>query len=122
MPESGFYSRRLTTPSQTLSIQAVVIILPTIGRDLGIPDSRYQWIVSSYTLTFGCFLLLWGRIGDIYGKRKVFIIGSLWVAATTACNPFIPNEIGFNIFRALQGLVCTALRLMTSLLFIPVAQ
>lgn len=83
----------------------MVIILPTIGRDLGIPDSRYQWIVSSYTLTFGCFLLLWGRIGDIYGKRKVFIIGSLWVAVTTACNPFIPNEIGFDIFRALQGLV-----------------
>lgn len=61
--------------------------------------------MSSYTLTFGCFLLLWGRIGDIYGKRKVFIIGSLWVAVTTACNPFIPNEIGFDIFRALQGLV-----------------
>ncbi|KAH8912261.1 MFS general substrate transporter [Coniochaeta sp. PMI_546] len=92
----------------TLSIQAVVIILPTIGRDFNIPDTRVQWIVSAYTLTFGCFLLLWGRIGDIYGKRKVFIIGSLWVAVTTACNPFIPNEIGFDIFRALQGLGAAA--------------
>ncbi|KAB5532569.1 major facilitator superfamily domain-containing protein [Coniochaeta sp. 2T2.1] len=92
----------------TLSIQAVVIILPTIGRDLNIPETRVQWIVSAYTLTFGCFLMLWGRIGDIYGKRKVFIIGSLWVAATTACNPFIPNEIGFDIFRALQGMGAAA--------------
>ena len=91
----------------------MVIILPTIGRDFNIPETRVQWIVSSYTLTFGCFLLLWGRIGDIYGKRKVFIMGSLWVAVTTACNPFVPNEIGFDIFRALQGMVClTAISLI----------
>ena len=95
---------------QTLSIQAVVIILPTIGRDFNIPETRVQWIISAYTLTFGCFLLLWGRIGDIYGKRLVFILGTLWVAITTAINPFLPNEIAFDIFRGLQGLVRTSTR------------
>jgi len=60
----------------TLSNQAVVIILPTIGRDLNIPAARQQWIVSAYSLTFGCFLLLWGRIADVIGKKKVFIWGS----------------------------------------------
>ncbi|KAI5862642.1 drug resistance protein [Durotheca rogersii] len=91
-----------------LSIQSVVIILPMIGQDLGIPDSSLQWVVSSYALTFGCFLLLWGRIADIYGKRLIFILGSAFVAATMIANPFIPNEIGFNLFRGLQGLGAAA--------------
>lgn len=85
-----------------------MILLPTLSEQFSIPDTRAQWVVSSYTLTFGCFLLLWGRIGDIYGKRLVFISGSIWVAITTAINPFVPNEIAFDIFRGLQGLGAAA--------------
>ncbi|KAI0869158.1 major facilitator superfamily transporter [Hypoxylon argillaceum] len=92
----------------TLSGQAVVIILPTIGRDLDIPESRLQWIVSAYALTFGTFLLLWGRIADIYGKRDIFIWGSAFVASTLIANPFLPNEIAFDLFRGLQGLGAAA--------------
>ncbi|KAK4651710.1 hypothetical protein QC762_601070 [Podospora pseudocomata] len=92
----------------TLSGQAVVIILPTIGRDLSIPDTRLQWIVSAYSLTFGCFLLLWGRIADIYGKRRMFIFGSAWFAMTMLVNPFLPNEIAFDLFRGLSGLGAAA--------------
>ncbi|KAL1869346.1 hypothetical protein Daus18300_005558 [Diaporthe australafricana] len=92
----------------TLSGQAVVIILPTIGHDIGIPDSRQQWVVSAYALAFGCFLLLWGRIADIYGKRKIFVLGSAWVAITLAVNPVIPNEIAFDLFRGFQGLGAAA--------------
>lgn len=83
----------------------MVIILPTIGCDLSIPDTRLQWIVSAYSLTFGCFLLLWGRIADIYGKRRMFIFGSAWFAMTMLVNPFLPNEIAFDLFRGLSGLV-----------------
>ncbi|EON67557.1 hypothetical protein W97_06925 [Coniosporium apollinis CBS 100218] len=92
----------------TLGVQAAVIVLPTIGTALDIPDSRQQWIVSAYSLTFGCFLLLWGRLADVYGKRLIFIWGSAWVTATTIALPFIPNEIGFDIFRGLQGLGAAA--------------
>ncbi|KAL2120948.1 hypothetical protein VTJ04DRAFT_4975 [Mycothermus thermophilus] len=92
----------------TLSGQAVVIILPTIGEDLGIPEARLQWILSAYALTFGCFLLFWGRVADIYGKRKIFVAGSAWFAITTLVNPFIPNEIAFDLFRGLQGLGAAA--------------
>jgi len=42
---------------QTLGVQSSVIILPTIGKALNIPDSRQQWIVSAYNLTFSCFLV-----------------------------------------------------------------
>lgn len=82
--------------------------MPTIGRELSIPDSRQQWIVSAYSLAFGCFLLLWGRIADLYGKRIIFIYGSAWVALTTLVNPFIRNEIAFDVFRGLQGLGAAA--------------
>ena len=41
----------------TLGVQAAIIVLPTIGKDLSIPDSRQQWIISAYSLTFGCFLV-----------------------------------------------------------------
>jgi hypothetical protein len=75
----------------TMSNQAVVIILPTIGRDLDIPAARQQWIVSAYSLTFGCFLLLWGRIADVIGKKKVFIWGSAWVCLTTLVCPVHPQ-------------------------------
>lgn len=92
----------------TLSVQACVIILPTIGHALSIPAARQQWIVSAYSLTFGCFLLLWGRLADVYGKRLIFIWGSAWVCVVTLICPFAPNEIGFDVFRGLQGLGAAA--------------
>lgn len=76
-----------------------------MARDLGIPSSRLQWVVSAYSLAFGCFLLLWGRIADIFGKRLIFAAGTAWVAAVSAANPFLTNEIAFDLFRGLHGLV-----------------
>lgn len=92
----------------TLSVQAAVIVLPTIGRDLNIPSARQQWIVSAYSLTFGCFLLLWGRLADVYGKRLIFIWGSAWVCIVTLICPFMPDEISFDVMRGLQGLGAAA--------------
>jgi MFS family permease len=92
----------------TLGIQVVVIVLPTIGRDLHIPDSRLQWIVSAYSLTFGCFLLLWGRLADVYGKRPIFILGSLLITLVSIAIPFSPGEITFDLLRGLQGLGAAA--------------
>lgn len=92
----------------TFSVQAAVIILPTIGRDLHIPQARQQWVVSAYSLSFACFLLLWGRLADVYGRRTIFLIGSAWVMVTTIVNPFMPEEISFDIFRGLQGLGAAA--------------
>ncbi|KAF2493130.1 MFS general substrate transporter [Lophium mytilinum] len=92
----------------TLAVQACVIVLPTIGKELDIPESRQQWVISAYSLTFGCFLLLWGRLADVYGKRMIFIWGSAWVTATTIAIPFVDNEIGFDVLRGLQGLGAAA--------------
>jgi len=93
----------------TISAQSVVIILPLISRDLNIPESRQQWVVSAYALTTGSFLLLFGKLGDVYGKRVLFIIGAFWFGATCLGSAFSPVEICIYTMRALQGVVSTNL-------------
>merc|ERR1711977_141402 len=98
----------LTASIQTLGVQVVVIILPSIGRSLDVPSSRQQWIVSAYSLTFGCFLLLFGRIADVYGKRLVFLAGSAFFTMASVLCPVMPSEIPFDIFRGFQGIASAA--------------
>jgi MFS family permease len=92
-------------PPKTISAQAVVITLPSISHDLNIPETRQQWIVSAYALTSGAFLLLCGKLADVYGKRLMFILGCFWISATSLGCAFSPVEICIYIMRALQGLV-----------------
>ncbi|KAK7542096.1 major facilitator superfamily domain-containing protein [Phyllosticta citribraziliensis] len=92
----------------TFNAQSAVIVLPTIGRDLDVPSSRQQWIVSAYSLTFACFLLMWGRLADVYGKKRLFIAGSAWLSAMSVVLPFVKHEIGFDILRGLQGMGAAA--------------
>ncbi|KAF2190901.1 MFS general substrate transporter [Zopfia rhizophila CBS 207.26] len=87
-----------------LSTQAIVVILPVVRKDLGVPESQSQWLISSYSLTFGCFLLIWGRIGDVVGRRQVFILGTALAAVSNTANPFLKNHIAFNVFRGLAGI------------------
>ena len=51
------------------------IALPYIGNDLSIDQANLQWIVTGYALTFGGFLLLGGRLADLYGRRRIFMTG-----------------------------------------------
>src|SRR5687767_10933249 len=60
-----------------LDISIVNVALPSIQEDLDFSESGLQWVVSGYALTFGGFLLLGGRMGDILGRRIVFMVGLL---------------------------------------------
>ena len=53
----------------------VNVALPSIREDLGFSQTSLAWVVNAYLLTFGGFLLLSGRLGDIYGQRRLFFIG-----------------------------------------------
>jgi MFS family permease len=90
---------------QTLSVQAVVILLPQITKELTIPQTRQQWIISAFALTSGSFLLLCGKLADVYGRRLLFILGCFWITATALGTAFSPVEVCMYIMRALQGLV-----------------
>ncbi|KAH8669746.1 major facilitator superfamily-domain-containing protein [Tricladium varicosporioides] len=89
-------------------IQAVVILLPGISRDLNIPPTRQQWVVSAYALTAGSFLLLFGKLGDVYGKKLLFLAGCFWVTATALGTAFSPAEVCIYVMRALHGMASAA--------------
>jgi EmrB/QacA subfamily drug resistance transporter len=86
-----------------LDATVVGIALPAIGRDFHASVASLQWVVNSYTLTLAGLLLLGGALGDSYGRRKVFVIGTVWFAlASLACG--LAPGVGFLIgARALQG-------------------
>jgi MFS family permease len=58
-----------------LDATIVNVALPSIQRDLDFSQSGLQWVVNVYTLVFGGFLLLGGRAGDLFGRKRLFLIG-----------------------------------------------
>jgi EmrB/QacA subfamily drug resistance transporter len=82
----------------------VNVALPSIKADLGFSDTSLAWIVNAYLLTFGGFLLLGGRLGDLFGQRRMFLIGiSLFTAASLACG-LATSQGQLVAARAVQGL------------------
>ncbi|KAK6860618.1 Major facilitator superfamily transporter [Apiospora arundinis] len=94
--------------SQTSITLACVIVLPTIGRDLHIPEGRQQWLLSASSLAYACTLPFWGRLADIVGRRFIFRFGLACVSLSCLVAPFAPEEVSFDIFLALQGLGAAA--------------
>src|SRR5512142_184084 len=69
-----------------LDTTIVNVALPSIAADLGFSETSLVWVVNAYMLTFGGFLLLGGRLGDLYGHRKLFLAGiTLFTLASLAC-------------------------------------
>ncbi|WP_370247205.1 MFS transporter [Nocardioides sp.] len=80
------------------------IALPYIGRDLDIDQANLTWIVTGYALAFGGLLLLGGRLGDLLGRRRVFMTGLLVFAVASAIGGVAQSEAMLLSSRALQGL------------------
>ena len=87
-----------------LDATIVNVALPSIKEDLGFTQSSLAWVVNGYLLTYGGFLLLGGRLGDLYGPRRWFIAGiALFTLASLACG--LAQSQGFLIAaRTVQGL------------------
>ncbi len=81
----------------------VNVALPSIRDDLGFSQTSLAWIVNAYLLTFGGFLLLGGRLGDLFGHRRLFLIGiSIFTVASLGCGLANSQEL-LIIGRAVQG-------------------
>ena len=80
------------------------IALPYIQTDLGISNANLPWVVTGYALAFGSLLLLGGRLGDLYGRRKVFMIGLVIFAVASLLGGLATNEPLLLAARGLQGL------------------
>ena len=87
-----------------LDVAIVNVALPSIKSDLGFSATSLQWVVSAYAILFGGALLLGGRLADLVGRRRLFIIGLLVFAASSLLCGLAWSEASLIAFRALQGL------------------
>ena len=87
-----------------LDVNAVVVALPTIGRDLGFAPTDLQWVVTAYVLFFGGFLLLAGRLADLYGRRRMFVAGLILFTASSLMCGLAWSPLALVVSRAAQGL------------------
>jgi EmrB/QacA subfamily drug resistance transporter len=96
----------LTGGSFMIVIDATIVnvALPSIRSSLGFTQSSLAWVVNAYLLTFGGFLLLGGRLGDLYGHRRLFLGGlALFTVASLACG-LSSAQAPLIVARAIQGL------------------
>jgi EmrB/QacA subfamily drug resistance transporter len=86
-----------------LDATVVGIALPAIGRDFHAGVSSVQWVVDAYTLTLAGLLLLGGTLGDSYGRRRMFMAGTIWFAIASLLCGLAPDAPVLIAARALQG-------------------
>src|SRR6188472_888340 len=82
----------------------VNIALPHIEEDLGFSQANLQWVVTIYTLAFGGVLLLGGRLGDLYGRRRMFVWGVALFTVASLVAGIAQTESQMLIARGVQGL------------------
>jgi EmrB/QacA subfamily drug resistance transporter len=87
-----------------LDATIVNVALPSIQKDLHLTEGNLQWIVNAYTLVFGGFLLLGGRLGDLLGRKRLFLIGLVVFTGASLLDGLATSEGMLIGARALQGL------------------
>jgi EmrB/QacA subfamily drug resistance transporter len=97
-----------------LDTTIVNVALPSIRTDLGFSETSLVWVVNAYMVTFGGFLLLGGRLGDLFGQRRLFLLGiSLFTLASAACG--LANTqallVAARVVQGLGGAVVSAVAL-----------
>ncbi|MGW4082368.1 MFS transporter [Streptomyces sp. NPDC004822] len=102
-----------------LDFSVLNVALPVLGADLGMDRSALQWAVTAFALPSGGFLLLFGRIGDLFGRRRLFLTGLGLFAAASVLATLAWDPASFLTGRALQGLgaamiVPTGMSLLTT--------
>ena len=86
-----------------LDATIATIALPFIGSDLNIGSASLAWVVTGYSLAFGGLLLLGGRLGDLYGRRRIFMAGLAMFAIASLLGGLATNEGLLLGARGLQG-------------------
>uniref|UniRef100_A0AAU1LQ79 MFS transporter n=1 Tax=Streptomyces sp. NBC_00148 TaxID=2903626 RepID=A0AAU1LQ79_9ACTN len=102
-----------------LDFSVLNVALPVLGEDLGLSRSGLQWAVTAFALPSGGFLLLFGRIADLYGRRRLFLTGLVVFGASSMLATLAWDPASFLAGRALQGLgaaviVPTGMSLLTT--------
>jgi EmrB/QacA subfamily drug resistance transporter len=97
-----------------LDVTIVNVALPSIRTDLGFSETSLAWVVNAYLLTYGGFLLLGGRLGDLFGHRRLFLSGiTLFTLASLACGLATTQSflVGARAVQGVGGAVASAVAL-----------
>ncbi|KAH7057544.1 major facilitator superfamily domain-containing protein [Linnemannia elongata] len=102
-----------------INVASVTIALPLIMKDVGFSFDQLQWVTSAYALAYGAFLLVGGRFGDLFGHRRIYIMGVTWFSIWAIVNGFAKDPVVMAVGRALQGMgagftVPSALAMLTT--------
>ncbi|MEU4082794.1 MFS transporter [Streptomyces aureus] len=92
-----------------LDFSVLNVALPVLGGDLGMSPSALQWAVTAFALPSGGFLLLFGRVGDLFGRRGLFLAGLTLFGAASLLATLAWDPAAFLAGRALQGLAAAAI-------------
>src|SRR6266851_6381082 len=87
-----------------LDVAIVNVALPSIRTDLHFSQESLQWVITAYSLLFGGVLLLGGRLADLLGRRRLFVVGLALFTLSSLLDGFAWSEGSLIAFRALQGL------------------
>src|SRR3954468_15993508 len=86
-----------------LDVTIVNVALPAIQADLGFSADGLQWVVNAYTLAFGSLLLLGGRLSDVFGRRRMFLVGLGLFAVASLAGGFSTSPGMLVAVRSVQG-------------------
>lgn len=86
-----------------LDASIVNVALPSIGESLSFSQENLSWVVNAYVLFFGGFLMLGGRLADLFGRRLIFAVGLAIFGAASLAGGFAENDTQLIIARAIQG-------------------
>lgn len=106
-PNARWIALAIVCMGQLMSVLDSTIVnvaLPDIKEDLHFSQSTLTWVLNGYLITFGAFLLLFGRLGDLLGRRRVFLVGvALFTLASAACG-LAESQVVLVAGRFLQGI------------------
>ncbi|MBS1877972.1 MAG: MFS transporter [Actinobacteria bacterium] len=91
------------TAAVAIDIFIVFVAAPTIAADLGASSSEIQWVVAAYNLAFALFLITGGRLGDLWGRKRVLMLGLFVFGLSSAACGAAPDPITLIVARAVQG-------------------
>ena len=106
---AALISLLLASTMELIDTTIVNVALPTIERDLGATGSQLQWMVAAYPLSFAVALVTGARLGDAYGRKRLFLVGLVAFTAMSAACGFAPDAQWLIAARALQGLGAAAM-------------
>ena len=105
----ALFSLFLASTMELLDTTIVNVALPTIETDLGATGAQLQWMVAAYPLAFAVALITGSRLGDLWGRKHLFVVGLVGFTLMSAACGLAPSAEALILFRALQGLAAAAM-------------